>query len=69
MRKINPTQKRILYFIDQAGGSYCPGDDIGPDAIRALHELVKAKRLTVEPTDGLARYHLTAQGREDASYG
>lgn len=66
MRKLDATQQRILYFIDQAGGSYCPGDDIGPDAVRALHELVKAKRITVEQTDGGARYHLTAQGREDA---
>lgn len=67
MKKINQFQQRILYYIDQAGGSYCPGEDIHPDSATDLDYLVKAKRLTVEPTDGGNRYHLTAQGRADAS--
>ena len=66
MRKLTPVQHKLLQLIADAGGSYCPDVDLDPMAVRSLHELVKAKRLTVEPTDGPARYHLTAQGREDA---
>lgn len=67
MKKLQSVESRILYYIDQAGGSYCPDDEISPEAEIALHRLVKAKRLTVEPTDGGNRYHLTAQGRADAT--
>ena len=67
MRKLSAVQKALLKLIADAGGSWCPDADLGPDAVRALHELVKAKRLTVEPNDGAPpRYVLTAQGWEDA---
>lgn len=70
MRRLSPVQSKLLQLIANAGGSYCPADDIDPMAVRALHELVKAKRLTVDGNDGAPpRYHLTAQGREDAAYG
>ena len=67
MRKLTPVQRKLLRLIADAGGSYCPDFDLDPMAVRALHELVKSKRLTVEATDGPARYHLTEQGREDAN--
>lgn len=67
MRKLSPVQLKLLQLIADAGGSYCPDADLDPMAVRALHRLVKAKRLTVEPNDGAPpRYVLTAQGREDA---
>jgi len=66
MRKLTPDLRLMLQVIANAGDSYCPDDSIDPARVRQLHELVKAKRLTVESTDGGARYHLTAQGREDA---
>jgi hypothetical protein len=70
MKKLTPLQTKLLLIIADMGGSYCPPDDLDPLGYRALHELVKAKRLTVEGNDGAPpRYHLTAQGREDASYG
>ncbi|WEJ60191.1 hypothetical protein [Devosia sp. FJ2-5-3] len=57
----------MLRLIADAEGAYCPAADLDPTAVRALHELVKAKRLTVEPNDGAPpRYVLTAQGWEDA---
>jgi hypothetical protein len=67
MRKITLQQQVLLKLIDRTGGSYCPPDDIAPEGVRLLDDLVKAKRLAVEPTDGGPRYHLTAQGREDAA--
>ncbi len=67
MRKLSPVQETLLRLIADAGGSYCPGADLDPAAVSALHELVKAKRMTVEPNDGAPpRYVLTAQGWEDA---
>jgi len=67
MRKLTPNEHKFLELIAKVGGSYCPGDDLHPEAARALHELVKAKRLTTEHTDAGPRYHLTAQGAVDAS--
>lgn len=69
MRRLTSLQTKLLQLIANADGSYCPDADLDPMAVRALHELVKAKRLTVEQTDGGARYHITAQGREDTAYG
>lgn len=70
MRKLNADLRLMLQLIANAGDSYCPDDSIDPARVRQLHELVKAKRLTVEANDGApARYHLTALGREDAAYG
>lgn len=67
MRKLDNAQRTLLSLINMTGGSYMAPDDITPEGVRFLHDLVKAKRLTVEPTDGGNRYHLTAQGRADAS--
>lgn len=57
----------ILSAIRDIGGSWCPAAELAPASEQALRRLVKAKRLTVEVTDGGNRYHLTAQGRADAS--
>jgi hypothetical protein len=57
----------LLSLIADCGGSFIPTEWSDPIKIRALDDLVKSKRLTVEPTDGGNRYHLTAQGRADAS--
>lgn len=67
MRKLSPVQRTLLRLIADAEGEYCPDVGLDPTAVRALHELVKAMRLTVEPNDGAPpRYVLTAQGWEDA---
>jgi hypothetical protein len=67
MRRIRPYEQEILRRIRKAGGSYCPQGDLDPQHVRALHELVKAKRLTVEANDGAPpRYWLTVQGESDA---
>ena len=66
MRKLTPNEVTFLRLVANAGGSYCPGGELHPDAARAMHELVKAKRLTTEHTDAGPRYHLTAQGWADA---
>jgi hypothetical protein len=67
MRKITERQRQLLQIIAETGYSYCPRSDLDPRAVSDLHELVKAKRLTVETNDGAPpRYHLTAQGRADA---
>lgn len=65
-KKLSTFETELLRRIANEGGSYCPSIDLDPGAVRVLHELVKAKRLTVEPTDGPARYHLTSLGWEDA---
>lgn len=68
MRKFTSTHTILLSLIAESGGTYCPHDGIDPSAMRLLDDLVKAKRLTVEANDGAPpRYHLTAQGRSDAS--
>lgn len=68
MRKLAPFQHEILRMIDAAGGSFCPDDSTSDEAYRALHDLVRAKRLRVETNDGAPpRYHLTGQGVADAS--
>lgn len=67
MKKLTLVQSKMLWFIaEHHGGSYMLRD-IDPLLSKALHQLVLAGRLTVENTDGGLRYHLTAQGREDAS--
>ncbi len=48
MRKLTPIQHDILRMIAAAGNSYCPDDSTSPEAIRALNDLVKAKRLRIE---------------------
>jgi hypothetical protein len=69
MRRLRPYEYEILRRIRRDyGGSYCPQGDLDPQHVRALHELVKAKRLTVEANDGAPpRYWLTAQGDADAA--
>lgn len=67
MRKLNDLHRTLLSLIAQVGGSFCPSPYADPMAFQALNELVKAKRLTAEPTDDGPRYHLTAKGRADAS--
>lgn len=69
MRKLTPIQSKLLTFIADQGGSMIPPDGSDPLISKALHKLVLAGRLTPENTDAGQRYHLTAQGREDASYG
>ena len=68
MKKItDPIQIEILHRIKNDGGTYCPSIDLDPAIVRALRELVKAKRLTVEPNDGAPdRYTLTSLGWADA---
>lgn len=66
MKKLTDIQRTYLFLIDSIGGSYCPDADSDPGAVKILNDLAKAKRLRVEPTDALPRYHLTAQGRADA---
>lgn len=67
MKKLTPVQSKMLWFIaEHHGGSYMPWG-MDPLLSKALHKLVQAGRLTVEPTDDGNRYHLTAQGRADAS--
>lgn len=68
MKRLSPYQTEILKRIRAAGGSYCPVVDLDPQHVRALHELVKAKRLTVEPNDGAPpMYRLTVLGEADAA--
>jgi len=67
MRKLNAIQFTLLRLIADAGGSFIPSEDSDPIKLRALRDLVKAGRLSVEPTDGGDRYHLTAQGYSDAA--
>jgi len=67
MKKLTPVQSKMLWFIaEHHGGSYMPWG-MDPLLAKALHKLVQAGRLTVENTDDGPRYHLTAQGRADAS--
>lgn len=66
MRKITDFHRRMLWAVEHAGGSYCPHDGIDPAALKMLDDLVKAKRLSVEPNDGAPpRYSLTAYGRAE----
>jgi hypothetical protein len=69
VKKLTAYQAQILRIIrDEHGGSYCPADGFDPMHYRALDELAKSKRLTVEVNDGAPpRYHLTERGRADAS--
>lgn len=68
MKKLAPYQITLLQRIAALGGSYCPPRDLDPHEVRALHELVKAKRLVVEPNDGAPpRYRLTVLGEADAA--
>ena len=68
MKRLTPYQTAIIKRIKEAGGTYCPAGDLDPQHVRTLHELVKAKRLTVEGNDGAPpRYSLTAQGEADAA--
>lgn len=68
MRKIDAFELHLLRLIANAGGSYCPDENAADAGQRALDGLVKAKRLSIEANDGAPpRYHLTAQGRADAS--
>lgn len=66
MRKINQHQSLFLSLLAKSGGSYCPPDDVTPEGLRFVSELVKAKRLSTEETDTGFRYHLTEQGWADA---
>ena len=67
MKRLTPRQAELLRRIKDIGGFYCPARDLDPREVRALHELVKAKRLSVEPNDGAPpRYSLTVQGEADA---
>lgn len=70
MRKLDQVDHNTLAFIVRCGGSYCPSNDAcaEPFIMDTLDNLVRKKRLTVEANDGAPpRYHLTAQGRADAS--
>lgn len=67
MRKLSGIRIEMLRLVLDCGGSFMPADSADPGRVRILDDLVKAKRLTVEATDGGNRYHLTAQGREDAN--
>lgn len=70
MRKLSPGDISILQYIERIGGSYCPTYDAcaEPFIVDTLNYLVRAERLSVEANDGAPpRYHLTAQGRADAS--
>lgn len=67
MRKLDHDERTYLDLISRVGGSFCPHSDADPGRIKVLNDLVKAKRLRVESTDDGPRYHLTAQGRADAS--
>ena len=66
MRKLSGIQIDMLRLVLDCGSSFMPADTADPGRVRILDDLVRAKRLTVESTDGGNRYHLTAQGREDA---
>ena len=67
MKKLSPVKLKLLQLIAQDGGSYCPSIELDPAIIRALHQLVSERRLTIETTDTSARYYLTAQGEADAA--
>jgi hypothetical protein len=67
MRKLSGIQVEMLRLVWDCGGSFIPSETADASRVKVLDDLVKAKRLTVEPTDGGNRYHLTAQGRADAS--
>jgi hypothetical protein len=69
MRKLTPVEQNAVNSLAERG-PLCPGEEPGsvPHQIikDVLDGLVKKKRATVEMTDDGPRYHLTAQGREDA---
>lgn len=71
MRKLTDIELSALRAVSKRG-SYCPGVDsvTGEEMdlfLASLDGLVKKKRLNVEMTDVGARYHITAQGRDDAA--
>jgi hypothetical protein len=67
MRRLTELEYNILRMIAAAGGSFCPDDTASPEALKALNDLVKAKRLRTEGTDAGPRFHLTGQGAVDAT--
>jgi hypothetical protein len=67
MRKLSGIQVEMLRLVSDCGGSFIPAPSADPGRMKVLDDLVKVKRLTVEATDGGNRYHLTSQGRADAS--
>jgi hypothetical protein len=68
MRKLSPVKLKLLQLIRDDGGSYCPSIELDPAILRALDELVRERRLTIEATDiGVPRYYLTALGEADAT--
>lgn len=70
MKKITETQRVMLNHIYAVGGSYCPDTDLDPLGWRALNDLVKAKRLSVETYDGSPpRFNMTAQGHAEVDHG
>lgn len=70
MRKLTSDETTLLRLIASAGGSYCPDANLDPTAARALHNLVKAKRLTAEQIEGSPpMYLLTGFCWQDARDG
>ena len=65
MKKLTDLQRTYLFLIDTLDGSFMPSSDADPQAIDILNDLVKAKCLTVETTDGGNRYHLTSRGKQE----
>lgn len=70
MRKLTQIEQNAIDFVSRRGGSYCPdeADAAEPMIMNTLRSLVRKQRLSVEANDGAPpRYHLTAQGRNDAT--
>ena len=61
MKRLTPFQTELLRRIKSIGGPTAQ-PVTHPDEVRALHELVKAKRLAVEPNDGTACTALLHRG-------
>lgn len=71
MKRIEKGHVNVLKFVAHIGGSYCPSSDAcaEPFIMDTLNYLVKAKCLTVEPTDDGPRFHINARGRDMVSNG
>lgn len=70
MKKLTRIEQNALEFVARRGGSYCPDEAEAsePMIMNTLKALVRKQRLRVEANDDApSRYHLTAQGREDAA--
>lgn len=69
--KLTSKELQLLERISDAGGSICPGVDviITSEARRSLNRMKRGGLLREEETDDGARWHLTAQGRDEVDHG